>query len=91
MTDQTGDLYLLALSILNSLVGICFTALNAERSRAEPDQAKVDQLKERFGTYYAQREALGQADEAALQKIVDELGPLVQSAAHHLDTTNFKT
>lgn len=63
--------YDLALSVLNALLGLCFADVRAERAKPTPDEGAVRRLQARFMEYYAQRERLGGADEAALQAVID--------------------
>lgn len=71
--------YALALSILNSVVGIRFGELQAAQTADVQDVAEICKLKRRFEHAYAQREALPDADNAALEVIIDTLSQEVRT------------
>ena len=78
MSQIEDQKYSLALAVLNAMVGLCFTDVRAERSKSPPDADVVRRLQARFEDYYAQRECLACADAAALQAVINDIGPRVR-------------
>ena len=72
--------YQLALSTLNSLVGIRFAELQAAQQEDSPVAEKVDSLKIKFQECFNRRDQLRSANELELQTVIDDCGPLVRAA-----------
>lgn len=70
--------YNLALSCLGAMLGLCFADVRAEQAKPMPDADAARRLQARFMDIYAQRARLAGADGAALQAIIDEIGPRVR-------------
>lgn len=76
--------YELALSVLNSMIGICFQDLEAERNKISPDQSIVIKLKAAFADVCRRRDALVQFDASELRAVIDEFAPLVKTRVEML-------
>lgn len=72
--------YQLALSTLNSLVGIRFAELQAAQQEDPPAAEKVDGLKTKFQESFNRRDTLRSANDVELQAVIDDCGPLVRAA-----------
>ena len=82
MNHVNDGKYYLALSILNNLIGSSFSDFRVEEKKPKSNAEQVDRLKVKFHDLYRQREYLRSADDAALQAIIDDLGPLPHKPSH---------
>lgn len=71
--------YNLAPSALNAAIDFRFDEVRAERAKPMLDADAAPRMQARLMACYAQRARLAGADGAALQAIIDDVGPRVRS------------
>lgn len=79
MSHIDDEKYNLALSCLSAMLRLCFAELRAEQAKPMPDVDAARRLQARCMACYAQRARFAGAGGAAMQAIIDEVGPRVSS------------
>lgn len=78
MDSKMHQDYVLALSALNTVVGLRFNELQSAQTSTPRNELEILRLKDRFESVYAQREALPHANVDRLKEIVQEFAPEVR-------------
>lgn len=81
VTDSLESEYIVALSVMDGLVGIRFAALRQAVAQVGSSTQRTDDLQGEFDAARAARDSLGSLDLAGLQAVIAEYGPVVRQGA----------